>query len=488
MIAGRYARVSINRGMLLRLLVLIDIVVAGVVLSYNIVQPSALFWLAVLGILGGLVVLSNNALAITILAGIVFLVDWMSQVIQVIPRQITWLPDLILIALGLKVLFYAAKERRFYRTAIDAPLMFLLIFGFISAFINGVRLEVVIFGIRNLFIYVILFYVVSQLQLDEIFVRRATKLIIAIGFLQIPIALYQRIANLNFASGDVVVGTIGANASGTLSLFLLMVVAIIVSSYLNKLISIKFLVISILLLFIPMVINETKVTFIIFPLLMIFLISHSLLAKSTRKRALAPILLSAIVFSSAVLGYNLLFADYYNRGQGILSESQISNITRPYTKEGTLNRLTLVQFAYIELNRPPLNPYIGVGLGNASDSFFTNGVGAYFTKYKQLNISGTFFARFMWELGYIGLLAFAYMIIRLIIMAERIFKHSQDPFRKTIALAFQGIVLIMAIGIVYSGAFTLGALPLVFWFLAGCLQRWDIQEYKLSAQEESVKT
>jgi hypothetical protein len=474
------------RGRLMAGLVLIGIAAIGFVLNYFIVKPSALFWLAILGLLGGIIVLSNNALAISVLATVVFLADWLSEVVQVVPRQITWLPDVILIALGLKVLFYAAKERRFYRTAIDAPLMFLLAFGVISAFINGASFEVVVLGMRNFFLYVILFYVISQLRFEEQFIKRAVKVLLVVAFLQVPIAIAQRLVNIDFASGDVVVGTIGANASGTLSLFLLMTVSIIVAGYLNKLVSGRFLAGSLLFLFIPMVINETKVTFLIFPILVFFLIGHSLYAASSRKRSLAPILLSVIIFSFAAVGYNLLFAEFYDKSQGIFSESQISNITRPYTKQGSLNRLTIVQFAYIELNRPPLNPFIGVGPGNASNSFFTAGIGEYFDKYKNLDISGTFVARLLWEFGYIGLIVYIYMIIKLVMMAERIHKRSRDPFKKAIALAFEGTVLIMAIGVVYSGTFILGALPLVFWFLAGSLQRWDIQEKNSTSLEESA--
>lgn len=475
-------------GRLLFLLVFSGVAIIGAAASQNIVHPSAIFWLAFLGILGGIIILSNNVLAISILAATVFLVRWLSEVIQIIPRQITWLPELILIGLGLKVLVSAAKQRQFRKTAIDGPLMLLIVFGIISAFINGANFEVVILGIRNYFTYVVLFYVVSQLEFEELFIKRATKILVAVAFLQIPIAIGQRIMNISNPSGDVVVGTIGANASGTLSLFLLMAVSIIISSYLNKLVSARFLTISLIFLFIPMVINETKVTFIIFPLLVLFLVGHNFVASSNKKRALVPILLSIVIFGSAAIGYDLLYTSFYQRSSSIFSESQISDAASSYTPQGTLNRLAVIDFAYMELNRPPLNPLIGVGLGNASDSFFKTGVGAYFEKYRNLNITSTFLARLMWELGYIGLAVFVYMVIKLVIIAERIYKHSQDPFRKSIALAFEGIVLIMAIGIVYSEAFTLGSLAFVFWFLAGCLQRWDFQGNETPNLKGNAKT
>ena len=457
------------------LLIVYGIVVfLAFIVGKTITQTNPYIWLLLPGIFFGGIVLKNHRTAVVLMVVGVFLLDWLSDAVGVIPRQSAWLPELILMGLSFKVLFLIAKEKKLENTVIDGPLVLLIMIGLFSALLNSNRLEVLLLGFRNYFKFVLLFYAIAYLSFDDKFLQKVIKLFFLVAFAQVPVAITQRLLYLKVPSGDIIGGTLGSNTSGTLTLFLMCIISILTAQYINGFIKAKNLLISMMLLFIPMVINETKITFIIFPILLLFLFGRSAISMLNLRRLIVPLAFSVGIFYLAILSYNYIFVGFYQKSFGILeTEQQVSYVTSKYTKSGSLNRLAQVTFAHENITNDQYTAAFGIGPGNASDSFFVSGVGDYFKKYEALQIDSTFLGRVIWEYGYLGLAVFIYMLLKLWILAGTVNKGSNDVFKRSIAIGFQGMLVVLAIAVIYSGSLIVGPLGCLFWFIAGSLQRWQ---------------
>lgn len=448
------------------------IVCVAFFISYNIYYPNPYIWLLLIGGTIGLFIFKNHESGVILIFISLFLLDWMSDVIGIIPRHITWLPEIILIILFFKLLFLIATEKKSLNAIITTPVLFLIILGITSAFVNSSELMVTFAGFRNYFKFILFFYVISFLHFDNVFLKKVVIFLIVMAFIQIPVTILQRFWYIGRPTGDPIGGTLGANTSGTLTLFLLGIISILVALFMNKLIKGRALLFLLILLFIPMAINETKITFYLFPVLVLFILRKNLLKKQSAKPIFALIIFSGVIFIGSYFLYNYIFNEIYQRNIKPFDYNYTARyLTTKYIDSGSLNRLAQVKFANRNINKDIYTAFLGVGPGNASDSFFEKGVGYYFRKYPTLKIDSVFLGRFIWEYGYLGLIIFLYILFRLFCLAEKIYNNSSDPFYKSLALGFEGMMLILVVTTVYSSSFIIDSIGYIFWFMAAYLQR-----------------
>ncbi|MHA1385528.1 MAG: hypothetical protein ACTSR3_17375 [Candidatus Helarchaeota archaeon] len=421
------------------------------------------------GGLAGVFIINYPKVGIILVFISLFLADWLSDVVGVIPRQITWIPEIILIILFFKILFISGVEKKFPNTSINYSILSLILFGGISAFVNSSKLIVTFAGFRNYFKFLLLFYVIAFLELDDLFFKKMIRLLIVLAFIQVPVTIIQRYWYLGIASGDPIGGTLGSNASGTLTIFLMVIISILFSFYINRLINGKILLFSIIVLFVPMTLNETKITYFLFPALLIFLLKKSSIKHEKLKSIFTITIFSGLVLIASYNVYKSIF--FKNRNINILEYRFIAKyLGNEYTKSGSLNRIAQVKFAHRNVTNQISTTLFGVGPGNASDSFFKEGVGYYYKKYETLEIGSNFLSKFIWEFGYLGLAVFLFILFKLFILADRIYKYSPNPYHKSIALGFEGIIFVLVIASVYSPSFLIDVLGYLFWFIAGYLQ------------------
>ncbi len=439
------------------------------ILAYNVFIHNPYIWLFMFGGLAGVFIINYPKVGIILVFISLFLADWLSDVVGVIPRQITWIPEIILIILFFKILFISGVEKKFPNTSINYSILSLILFGGISAFVNSSKLIVTFAGFRNYFKFLLLFYVIAFLELDDLFFKKMIRLLIVLAFIQVPVTIIQRYWYLGIASGDPIGGTLGSNASGTLTIFLMVIISILFSFYINRLINGKILLFSIIVLFVPMTLNETKITYFLFPALLIFLLKKSSIKHEKLKSIFTITIFSGLVLIASYNVYKSIF--FKNRNINILEYRFIAKyLGNEYTKSGSLNRIAQVKFAHRNVTNQISTTLFGVGPGNASDSFFKEGVGYYYKKYETLEIGSNFLSKFIWEFGYLGLAVFLFILFKLFILADRIYKYSPNPYHKSIALGFEGIIFVLVIASVYSPSFLIDVLGYLFWFIAGYLQ------------------
>ncbi|RJQ51022.1 MAG: hypothetical protein C4521_13090 [Actinobacteria bacterium] len=482
-LAGPAPRAGSRRRTLALSIVVLLLALAG---GANAGRGDIRLWLLLGAFVAGAAVFANHRAAVFLILLSVFLFGWLSSVLGVLPRQATWLPELALIALSLRLMLEVPRKREVRILPADLALACLLLIGLVSSLANLERATVLAVGLRNYFKFVPLFYAIRWLDFDDDFLRRMLKALVAVALVQVPVAAAQRALSFGLETGDIIGGTLGANTSGTLTLFLLCIISLVAGAYLNGLIDTKRLLALMALLFVPMVINETKITFILFPLLALFLFGKRAGFPDGMRRAAVPLAASAVILLAGLVAYNTLYPGFFSSGEGLLGKEQLGYVTSERTKSGSLNRVAQLRFADRHIRKGASTAVFGVGPGNASDSFFGSGVGLYYRKYRLLEIDSLLGGRLLWEYGYLGSAIFVFLFVYFWLAASSLAARSPDPLRRSLAVGFQGILIVAAVSAFYSGSILIPALGFVFWFAGGYVLRWQAEETNGRPDEEHL--
>ena len=395
----------------------------------------------------------------------IYILDWLSGKLGFLPRQLTWLPEIVSIALVPYIIRLfkgkkAVKEILFFG--------FLLIFASVSYFLNSDTINFAIFGagIRNYFKFIPIFllpFILDQDQYRYIKIK-FPKIIFLITLAQIPVTLVQRfIIYSSSGSGDPIGGTLGANASGLLSQFIFFTIALIIAKMLTKKIRKQEFLLLFIALMIPVVLNETKITL----LLLIGLgITYYLFSKNEKLfNKIIIIIISIIGVMLFIKVYTVIFrARTLERSLQYFINPVDTIYDRWYTKSGKLNRIPAIIFAFSHITTNIYNAIFGIGIGNASHSFFNSAIGTYYKKYSTLGIDGIYLARHIWEWGIAG------TILWLTFFAN-LFRKSLIIEDKQYLYWYIGVFSVFIIGSIYNGNILTNSLGFYFWFLSGIISR-----------------
>ena len=192
-----------------------------------------------------------------------FVIDLLKLEIPSLPARIMYLPDVIVVVVMLIVTVRLVATQRLFAV----PLKYMMVFmGFCyvvvsAAAMNDVSPQVSFAGARNYFKYLPLFLIPFAYHFSAEDIRKQFVVVVGLALIQIPVTVRQRFFQFkasDFASGDVITGTLGG--SGLLSIFLVCTIIMIIAYYLGKRISLGRTIVLCLILLVPTTINETKVT------------------------------------------------------------------------------------------------------------------------------------------------------------------------------------------------------------------------------------
>ena len=125
-------------------------------LIYMTLTP--IWWLVFLGIAIMIAVFTNNQTGVLIILATLFIFHWLFGVFKIIPKEITWLPDVIIVVMTSKFLYLQANKRKWHSTSIDYVILVIIIFGLFSAIYNDVSLVTIMFGFRKFFKYALMIF------------------------------------------------------------------------------------------------------------------------------------------------------------------------------------------------------------------------------------------------------------------------------------------------------------------------------------------
>ncbi|MBK9132741.1 MAG: hypothetical protein IPM20_14080 [Gammaproteobacteria bacterium] len=293
------------------------------------------------------------------------------------------------------------------------------------------------------------------------------------------------------ATGDVVTGTLGLGASGVLSILMLSAIAVLLAYFIREKIRAGAFVIILCILFLPTMINETKATLVLLP---IVLIIPYLYASRKKLSALQLVSISAISLS-LLIGFVYVYdqiSGQLGRGASILefitsdrSTSYLYSQKELYKEKDLLER---IQIGSMELPRDvigskegggridkillpinvfsdrPLKLWLGLGVGNVSTSILNVFSGEYAVRLGA--VSGEMLLTLLlWETGVGGVILFVLFLIFLIVDAHKLSRSGDSS--AILASGWLGVLAVILIAMTYINMFYFNTLIFMFSYFSG---------------------
>jgi hypothetical protein len=404
--------------------------------------------------------------------------------LRVLPSSAKLLPELLsAIALVIVVgrLIAGGRIRLDWRYAIFfALLLFTLFFGFMA---QSVEAGPIVSGLRFYlkplpFLLLPAVYPYTERQLRTIFYS-----LVPLICMEPPVAFYQKYVAFRglWHTGDMITGTL--IASGPLSLVMLCAITAVVILYLRSMLSLIPFVIGVGFLLAPTTINETKITIILLPL--VILLPAVFMPPGKRPiRKIAPILAVGGACAVSFLAVYTYFSQF-EHGESIESFVESGAYEKYLYNKGDryqsreLARVDTVIFAVDFLKRDPLRLAFGVGAGNATQSPLQNFSGKYASYFGPMGIGQTQVTYFIWEIGFVGL--FVYLLFCAISFRDAVFlAKGEGPFAP-LGQYWATVAVIMTIGLAYTAIFTSYELSYLFWFFSGLVGTKAYEQRKADA-------
>ena len=351
----------------------------------------------------------------------VFSLEFLNSKLAVLPRLVTWLPDLIAIGISLIIVILFATNKRIY---LDKKYL-VLIFCYCVVIAMGIILnfvppEKIFMGLRMYFKHLPFFLLPAVYPLTETQFKRQLIVILPLLLLQCPMSLYQRLIQFKgVPTGDVITGTL--ESSTPLTMVLVCSVAVLFGFYLKKKIKIILFSVIAILLLVPTTINETKVTLILLPIafsLPAFLIQGN---KQARIKTLLTVAVCGILFLSVFIPVYDYFMEP-RTGQSIVDFFQKKGSMERYLYHGSegeayeqIRRGDTIAIAYKTLSKDTFNIAFGLGIGSTVTTTYLQSFGAGSLVKPDFEATMLAFTMLFWELGLVGVLIYMLFFVFLLL-------------------------------------------------------------------------
>lgn len=397
----------------------------------------------------------------------IFTLDWLAFALGVVGRAATWTPELLSMIAITVVMVRLAQRNPIalpVRYAVWLGWFLLLVVGW--AILNDVASGTLLAGMRTYLKFLPFFLLPLIYRFSEGQVRRQLVLLGLLSALQLPVTAYQRfVAFAGYHTGDVVGGTLGANTSGVLSVYLACALVVLVSFYLKGRIGAVKLGLLAILFALPMMLNETKITLLLIPAAVF---GPMLLAGGANaKKALVLGMTGLVIGAAFLITYEQL------RGRSVIDFYTAEGSLGEYLYKGEDPRL-YEKFSRFDSLAGAVDKLgeggdllLGVGAGNASQSFSDQLTGEYYKKYEYLQPGMVYLSRLLWELGIVGVLT--YLAFFALVAADAYRLRTEEGLLGPFALAWVLITGVMALSFVYFKTFDGNLFGYLFWYYAGYL-------------------
>lgn len=316
-------------------------------------------------------------------------------------------------------------------------IVFLLLFivgSIIGIYYNG--LTIVILQYRE-FKYLLLPIIMIPYTSLEYF-KPVWTVLKAIAAFSVPVAIAQWIIYRD--NGDRITGLLGYGGSGTLTIFLL----IIVFSELGKRLQNNEKIVGLYLLYIvPTFINETKITFVLIPIMLVFALVL------TKKLKSKQALIGVVVCATLLLVWAYLYQKTYSKSIfDIFSKEYLSEYLYTTEWEGDAGRFAKVMYAFNIIK--DRNLLFGYGLGS-SYMGATSGATGYAVKHFFENdmFRGTRPQAFVSLLD-MGLLGCIILLLVLIFIFLKVLNKKESTIYKFIAV---NSLIVLFVTLLYQSIF-----------------------------------
>ena len=409
-----------------------------------------------------------NKLVICLLVSI-FTLDYFGIELRILSREITWLPDILSMFALLAVL--AATSSGFKTRVPQRYKLYIAAFIFISiigVILNTVSAGPMITGIRNYFKYLPFFLLPFAYHFTARHLKWQVKWLVPLVAVQVPLAVFQRLV-LYPKQYDLVSGTVGI--SSLLTILLVCTIALLVSLYVKKELSLKVMLMACAYLSIPTMLNETKSSLVFLPLA--FLLPFFLSSGNEKKlgQLLAIGATVAGVMAAFIFVYDYFIMDQW--GYGILDflstegrmEKYLYKGVQPDEEFDAIGRVDGYFLALSVLSEDPIKLLFGLGIGNVSNSFLGGLDGEYWSQYARFGIQTTTVSYLLWEIGILGLLLHIWVLW--IIFKDAKYLSTTSGRWGALGLGWMVVTIFIFIALGYKRFLFGNLMGYLFWFYSG---------------------
>lgn len=407
-----------------------------------------------------------------LLVASLFSIDWLAEKLGMLPHFTTYFAEIFAGIFSIAIVLIAARQRR-----IDVDGKILLIMAFLvaaylaSAIINDLSAGVIIGGVRKHLKFLPFFILPMVYRFTNEQIRKQLIVLLGLSLVQSLVAFYQRFVKYaSDTSGDMIGGTLGANSSGILSVWLACAITVVFSFYLAKQLKGRTLIVLLIVLASPMMINETKISFFLIPLALLIPAFFSSSGEGRVWRVALSIGATATIFTALVFVYdsfkpNKPISDWF------MADDATEYVYRGSTVGGgrdDVKRLDAIRIAYKKLQYENALAF-GLGPGNVSPAFARQYEGKYFRRYQHFMPAKAQLSLSMWETGLIGSALLVLLAVTSGGMAYRLARSCPDDLYRALALGWGGVTVMIILSLAYFATFVINLFACLFWFYSGTI-------------------
>ncbi|MBI5060477.1 hypothetical protein HZB60_11925 [candidate division KSB1 bacterium] len=447
---------------------------AAVFAFFSTAGESRLFLLGIIGLPLSVVLFLFPRAALMLLGLLVYSVDWLSDVWHAVPREATWLIDiLILLLLGRTALFSFRRKEPI--PSLEKWIYVLIGFAVLSTIINGSGRATAFVGMRVGFRYLGLFVAAYYLSPSPRWLRGYVRFLFVIGLIQVPVVLIQYFV-YGWSDPDLLCGTFGISQTPAVALFLLILITYLVSRMIEERHLRLGFVVAIGIMMICPLLGEAKFFFMFLPLLMIFMIRREFLGRPVMAIGITLAAVAAIVAADFVIVASGGWVEGRNPLTYVRKLPEVfAAELEPSTEERYERSYTYVAALRLAAESPK-HAVFGNGPGSITQSVISEGhsaKSAYFSQW-GLSSNATSIPWLLIEYGYVGtgiMLFILYSIYR----RGRVLRHSGETERRTYGRTLESITFLYGGWLFYAPSWQSDTMNFVYWPLAAFLVHLSYQ-------------
>jgi len=339
---------------------------------------------------------------------------------------------------GFSIILLIHKRR--FPPVLVWPLI-LFAYGIVTALINGMGTLAILFDLKRSFSAWGLFLAAYVIHFSSSDIERIKKFVYLLVFFQLPFCLHQYIVlvplretvemagEINLTPVDIIVGTFGGKmfgggANGTLAVFLIIALSMLLSLKNTQIKSAKYIFL-LALIVLPLFLGETRIV-VVYLMVMFVVVYGKDIIQNPSKFFINTILMFLLIGSLVYLFFLTKPANMNVTTQGHFANFVAKNFGDLSSKDRELNRTTVLIFwASEQRHFSWANTLLGHGIGATStektgDGLAAEAAGSLSKRYPNYGIDYTSASIILWELGIVGVLLFIGWFSSVWILIKRI--------------------------------------------------------------------
>jgi hypothetical protein len=422
-----------------------------------------------------------NLLLVIFLAS-VFVLDWLFFVLGVGGRIMTWVPEFIALIVVASIPFRTAVEKQIHVPFKYVVLIFVYIAHILMGFlVNDITGWTMLAGLRIYTKFLPIFLLPLIFPLSQKAFRNMILWIYALTMLQLPVTLWQRFVGIGpVGSGDPVGGTLGLAASGVLAIYLISIISFLIAFYFKEEISLSVFIISFAAAFIPLTINETKVSSVLLPIAFIF----PALFIPVKREVIARVFFVIVLLAGALVFFKVAY-DYFQAPMGRPGIIEFWTDEQRRERYNERRNLPIINAFTVAPKGDMRFAIFGRGAGNVSEGFTKILSGKYLNE-RYLYRVGMTFPKLIWELGFLG--AFLFYMLPIFVFFDALRLCKKPGAQGAFALGMLSYTAFFVASTAYTFTIDANILIFLYFFAAGLLVRQSVEaEYEESEQGDEFK-